>query len=211
MKKSQFVGLCVAMVGASFLGGMLAVWVVYDGDVQAAGEFKDGHFKTVTAENIIVVDDKDKARIRMTVGEDGPGFFLRGKEQSGFSIQTVVDGIPRMYFRDAKGGTRISIDPELVDSLGPCITLMDEKGETRVGLSGGGGRYEPSIIIMDEKGETRASLNTSSLALADANGTIRATLGVTKTRNKKNEAVTKTSESTLTLSSSIGDVLWQAP
>lgn len=137
----------VGAVALVLMGAMVLEWAAMPTVTDySTSDFK---FKTVTAQEVIVVDAKGKPQAGLTVEKDGATLMLLDEKGTPRATLGVDRAGATLVLLDEKGMHRAVLD---VDRDGPRLGLFDAKGTPRAGLDVL--KDKPGLVLVDEKGET---------------------------------------------------------
>jgi len=129
----------MACLGAAFLGGAVAQWVMSGRAAYAqekAPAAQAAGAPVITAQAVRIVDAEGRERILLGVGPDGPGIVLKDAEDHpGIALSSTGGEEPYwlLAFMDKEGQDRFACGVRL-DGKASGMNLTDAKGVMRVAL-----------------------------------------------------------------------------
>lgn len=177
---------------------------VVDATLVPASDYTTGN----SGIGVMDVNDRMKAVIGTKIGGGDMSFFDADGNARAFI--SVAHGGGSLTFADTK-----NIPTTILSSANNAgsLTFYDSKGRPRIIVSSD--HLGQGILLNDAKGTPRIDLSNMksyvNIAVNDSNGNSRALLGNSQTVNKFTGAKTTTSESTITLFDTKGNVLYQRP
>ena len=132
--------------------------------------------KEIRANKIVLDDECDINRITLLIKNDEPQLYMYDKESRPRVMLGVNKSGPSLDLNDEDGKRAISM--VILDKVGPCLGITDERGEVRVYLKLD--EIGPNLTLCDKSGKMRAYLVVTkagpALTLYDENGAERAVL-----------------------------------
>lgn len=132
----------MAFLGAAFLGGATAQWVMSGRAAYAQQEAPAAQAagaSVMTAQAVRIVDAEGRERILLGVGPDGPGILLKDAEgHPGIALSSTGGDDPYwlLAFMDKEGQDRFACGVQLSGEASG-MNMTDAKGIMRVALGAG--------------------------------------------------------------------------
>jgi len=179
MAKSKTWLLAAGILGASFVGGAAAHWLVGGRPAYGGDERKTA--KSVSAQQFVLTDAAGKTRAALQLGRrDAPGLALydrAGAVRATLSLSDTDE--PGLSMSGKNGKTRISLR---LEEDGAGLRMADARGVMRTNLAVGA-KGNPALLHYDAAARIRGVLvlregQGIGLSLGDGAGATRAVLMV---------------------------------